>query len=302
MSWKINVILNLVILSACSQPNIDQKKSRVESNYLIEVEELLSITSFSKIKIIDFRKKDIYEEGHIAGAIQLWRNDIEDDSYNYKGMMANKEQIESLFSNWGITQEDTLIVYDDSGLSDAARLWWVLQNYNFNQVKLLHGGYEAWKASNGPLTKQSTKVHPSVFKLPSSSSMKYLMTKEEMLEDMNSALIIDTRSLDEYTGKHQKGGATKAGRIPNSLHIDWAASINYHGDKKLKSIQELESIYDQMKVKKDDAIWVYCHSGVRSAHTTFVLTQLLNYRNVKNYDGSWLEWSYYDDLEYEKSL
>jgi thiosulfate/3-mercaptopyruvate sulfurtransferase len=112
----------------------------------------------------------------------------------------------------------------------------------------------------------------------------------------NKTLIVDSRSDDEFTGKRQKEGATKGGRIPNSKSIDWAKAVNYNGDKKLKSEVDLEKIYAELGASKNDTIIAYCHSGVRSAHTTFVLTQLLGYKNVKNYDGSWTEWSQFDDL------
>jgi len=87
--------------------------------------------------------------------------------------------------------------------------------------------------------------------------------------------------------------------LENDTHIDWAEAINFHSDKKMKSLEELESIYSQPQLAQNDPIIVYCQSGIRSAHTAFVLTQLLNYKNVKNYDGFWTEWSYYSDLLFE---
>ena len=100
--------------------------------------------------------------------------------------------------------------------------------------------------------------------------------------------------------KDKKKGAAKGGRIPKSVHIDWAEAFNYSGDKRIKPVEELKIIYNKLNIKKNDPIIVYCHSGVRSAHTTFVLTQLLGYKNVKNYDGSWTEWSYFNDLPFKK--
>ena len=296
MSWKISIILYLLIISACKHEKANDFE-KVEATYLIEANELKGIAQQPNIKIIDFRKKEIYENEHIVGALNLWRTDIEDTSYTYSGIMASKTQIESLFGQLGITTDDTIIVYDDNGLCEASRLWWILQNYDFKNIKLLHGGISEWKSNNGQVTTQIPKVNTAVFKLTKHPKMQYYVSKEQVSDALNSnVVILDTRTSEEFSGKRQKKGATKAGRIPNSIHIDWAETINYNGNKHLKSLKELEIIYSELNIKKNDSIIVYCHSGVRSAHTTFVLTQLLGYKHVKNYDGSWTEWSYFNDL------
>ncbi len=299
MNWRINIILFLLIISACkNEKALDLDE--VEETYLIEADELKSIAKQPNIKIIDFRKKESYENEHIVGALNIWRSDIEDTSYPYKGIMASKTQIEALFEKLGIKTNDTIIVYDDNGLCEASRLWWVLQNYNFKNIKMLHGGITGWKANSGLVTTQIPKVDASVFKLAEHSKMQYYVSKEQVTKALSTnVVILDTRTSDEFSGKWQKKGASKGGRIPNSIHIDWAEAINYSGNKHLKSLTELEHVYSQLNIKKNDSIILYCHSGVRSAHTTFVLTQLLGYKNVKNYDGSWTEWSYFNDLPVE---
>ena len=296
MSWRISIMLFLLIISACKHEKANDFE-KVEATYLIEANELKGIAQQPNIKIIDFRKKEIYENEHIVGALNIWRSDIEDSSYPYSGIMASKTQIESLFGQLGITTDDTLIVYDDNGLCEASRLWWILQNYDFKNIKLLHGGISEWKSNNGQVTTEIPKVNTAIFKLNKDPKMQYYVSKEQVSDALNSnVVILDTRTSEEFSGKRQKKGATKAGRIPNSIHIDWAQTINYNGNKHLKSLKELEIIYSELNIKKNDSIIVYCHSGVRSAHTTFVLTQLLGYKHVKNYDGSWTEWSYFNDL------
>jgi thiosulfate/3-mercaptopyruvate sulfurtransferase len=307
MFWRIKVfVLFLVFLGCKQEKNLETEKQITieipkKTNYLIEVEEFKNIAYQPHIKILDFRKKEAYNKEHIKGALHIWRTDIENIDYPYDGIMANKVQIETLFSKLGIATNDTLVIYDDSGLCDASRLWWLLQNYDFTNVKLLHGGLNAWKGIHGLVTAEETILQNSVFKLPENPSMKYYVSKEGMQDALNTnTIILDTRTHDEFSGKRQKKGAARAGRIPNSIHVDWAESINYNEDKKIKLVEDLESIYSQLKSTKDTPIIVYCHSGVRSAHTTFILTQLLSYKNVKNYDGSWTEWSYLNDLPIKK--
>ena len=305
MSWKINLIGFALILSSCS--NIKKEESTTSltndtsTSILIEASELENYISQSNYKLVDFRKKEDYDQGHIDGALSMWRSDIEDSTYSYGGMMASKQQIEKLFSSLGISNLDTLIIYDDRGLCEAARLWWILQNYDFENVKLLNGGYPAWLENGGKPSIQTPAISQTAFSLNESSSMKLYIAKEDVITHLNqNVTLLDTRSVDEFTGGNHKKGAFKAGRIPNSIHIDWANAIEYNGNKKFKSTQELETIYSDLLEKKDSLIIVYCHSGVRSAHTTFVLTQLLGFKNVKNYDGSWIEWSHFDELEIEK--
>lgn len=216
-------------------------------------------------------------------------------------MMANQTQMETLFGKLGIKTDDTLIIYDDNGLCDSARLWWLLETYGFTKVKFLHGGMTGWKATAEEISTALPVINKTIFKFPKKTKIQYHASKEQVQQALkNNTVILDTRTTDEFSGKRQKKGAAKGGRIPKSIHIDWAEAINYDGDKRMKSLEDLETIYAQLNSSKDDPIIVYCHSGVRSAHTSFVLTQLLGYKNVKNYDGSWTEWSHFNELPFER--
>jgi len=299
MNYRISVLLFMLFSLSC-QKEKRKAVTTIENNYLIEATDLKAIINQKNIKVIDFRKKEFYAKEHIVGALNIWRTDIEDDSYPYKGIMAGTTQIETLFGALGINANDTIIVYDDNGLCEASRFWWILQNYNFKNIKLLHGGISDWKLINGQVNSEVPEFNASVFRLPENPKMQYYVSKEDVNAALNSnVIVLDTRTIDEFSGKTQKKGASKAGRIPNSIHIDWSKAINHSGDKRMKMLEDLEIIYGKLNIEKNDPIILYCHSGVRSAHTTFVLTQLLGYKNVKNYDGSWAEWSYFNDLPFE---
>jgi len=314
MHWKINIFLFFGFLFlACKENTSDSTKEKdVSTNfseekyttpYLIEAEALKHKIFNPNVKILDFRKKKNYLDGHIEGARHLWRSDIEDTLGPYGGMMASKEIIERLMGRLGVKNIDTLVIYDDRGSCDAVRLWWILQNYDFHNVKILNGGIDAWKAMKEKVDTVVTIIEPTVFKLAEVASNNMLATKEEVIHAASlssNTMILDTRTRDEYSGKRQKKGASKGGRIPSSRFINWEDAVNFDDQKKLKSIEELQYIYGQLDLAKSDTVIVYCHSGVRSAHTTFVLKELLGYKNVKNYDGSWIEWSYFDELPFEQ--
>jgi thiosulfate/3-mercaptopyruvate sulfurtransferase len=219
-------------------------------------------------------------------------------------MIPKKEMVEALFSQLGISNQDTIIVYDNKGSTDAARLWWILKTYGFEPVRILNGGLRAWEASDGPIsTKTIASGTTTDFKLPSDINRDILAMKEDVISAISKkehkTHLVDVRTAEEYSGKIIKEGAIKAGRIPNSLHIDWAETIDYEGTKKFRTYSELKKIYEKAGLSKSDSIIVYCHTGGRAAHTTFVLTELLGYENVKNYDGSWTEWSRFEDLPFE---
>ena len=218
MSWKNRgLVLVWILVCACnfnkeSTPSLDadvvteKSADYYSTEHLIEVETLQALLDRPTIKIIDFRKMEAYKKGHIRGALPMWRDQIEDTSYAYGGMMASKAQMEALLSGLGIRTNDTIVVYDDRGSCDAARLWWILANYDFNSVKIVNGGLDAWKEIDGAISTDITEIIPANFILSKQSSMKYLSTKEEMLDwiaEKNRPLIIDTRTEDEFSGKRQ---------------------------------------------------------------------------------------------------
>lgn len=275
----------------------------ISHSYLIEANEMLLNYSKPNVRIVDFRKEKSYNEGHIKGAIQMWRDDFENDSFPYGGMLPKAETIEALFSSLGISNKDLIIVYDDRGSCDAARFWWVLQYYNFKSVKILNGGIDAWKEIQGKITTEKTDTQLSQFALGINFNTSINISRNELLKKLNknsSAIILDTRNTDEFSGKRQKIGASKGGRVPKSILFDWDKAIDYSKNKELKSIEELEKLVSDLQISETDTIITYCHSGVRSAHTYFVLKELLGFQHVYNYDGSWTEWSFYEELPFVK--
>lgn len=296
-----------IMLVSCK--GIKDKPEAVLSDYasiehLIEAEELITIIEEKNIKIVDFRNPENYNQGHIYGALNIWRTDVSDSSYPYEGMRSDKENIELLFGKIGISNDDLIVVYDDKGSPDAARLWCLLKNYDFDSVKILNGGLKSWESEGGKLSTESFSYPPTQFYLPKKRNEKLWIDKDELMgllsDKKNNIFIIDTRSSEEYKGNHIKKGASKGGRIPTSIHLDWADAVDLGGNKKFRSIEELEKIYKDLQMSTKDTVIVYCHTGYRSSMTTFVLKELMGFENVRNYDGSWVEWSYFDELPYEK--
>lgn len=295
MNWKISITSHLVCLLAysCTLSTIDENSiATYKSRHLIEVSELVEIIDSDSVVIIDFRKPSEYKKGHLLGALNIWRPDIENDSINYRGVRASKKKIEKLFSELGIRNSDFLIIYDNNASCDAARLWWVLDSYGFDRTALLHGGIHAWK-KNGSLSHENEAKSASKFVLPDQVDTQHYIGFQEMAKTYSDASIklIDNRSEGEYQGFFMKPGAYDSGRIEGSINIDWAHSVD-HQNQTFKSELDLRTTFDSYGIEPLSDIVVYCHTGVRSSHTVFVLTELLGYKTVRNYDGSWVEWSY----------
>jgi len=304
-SIKLLTLLWLVALVGCEsvtqqQKEVKEKTPRLfNTKHLITIDELMAIKDQDSVVVIDMRKPDEYAQGHIPGAVNIWRSDVENDTMPYGGMMAPKVKIEALFSRLGIKSTDYLVIYDDKSCCDAARLWWVLDYYGFDHTALLHGGIKNWSAIAEITTKVAQRPETN-FKLPDVTFIDRYVGLDEMKTLLNSgtAQLIDCRTPEEYTGAVLKKGAFEKGRIPGSINIDWTMAMDY--DKQIfNDPDHIRAIYEAQGFDSTSLIVAYCHTGVRSAHTTFVLTELLGYKNVRNYDGSWTEWSYFKELPRE---
>lgn len=254
----------------------------VNSESLVEAEELKDMIDKGEVKVVDFRDAKL-PGGYISGAVKISRGDISAKVNDVSGMIAPKEQIEKVLGEAGITNEDKVVIYDADKELWASRLWWVMKVYGHEDVRLLNGGLDAWEAAGFETEATSDKAEAVTYTAKDADNS--LIADLDMIKksfDDASYFVLDTRSEEEW----------KDGRIPGAVWVEWTNALNKDG--RYKSADELRRIYEEAGITKDKtAIMPHCKSAVRSAHTLFVLTELLGYENVRNYDGSW--------LEYEKS-
>jgi len=282
MIWRTRLflILTCLVFSCKREKAKDILKTAASeviqnSTDVIEVDDFLAISQNENIKIIDFRKEEKYLKSHIPNALNLWRTDIEDKTYPYKGMSAKKETMEKLIQSLGIAEDDIVIIYDDMGLVDAARLWWVLKSYNFKTIKLLNGGWQAWNEIGGQTNTDIPDVKPSNFQFSKDVTKDMFVDMTDVskivADDAKDIVLMDTRTTEEFSGKRLKKGASRSGRIPQSQHIDWMSAIDETNAHKFKSVEELEKIYAPHISTKDTPVIAYCHTGVRSALRWFMV-------------------------------
>jgi thiosulfate/3-mercaptopyruvate sulfurtransferase len=232
---------------------------------LIQPEELKALIEKKDpiIRIIDVRENLQYLSGHIPGAVQVWRTDIEDKNHPIPGMMAPQPQIEELLKNLGISEKDTLIIYSD--LYDHARFWWILAYYGLplEQMKLLDGGIDAWKAKSYPLEIMPAQVEKTRFKLRGETKRRKPLLCN--LPEVKSALkrpdkvVLDVRTQKEYLGEDIKKGATKGGRIPGVVWIEWKETVVEEGQYKgyWKSAEEIKKTFSAKGVTPEKDVYLY---------------------------------------------
>jgi thiosulfate/3-mercaptopyruvate sulfurtransferase len=232
---------------------------------LIQPEELkilIDKKDFS-IRIIDIREKLKYLAGHIPGAVHVWRPDIVDKNHPIPGMIAPKEQIETLLGNLGISEKDTIIINSDG--PDNGRLWWILTYYGFplHQLRILDGGLDGWKARGYPTEMLSPKTEKTIFRFSKEGGFrKFLLCA---LPEVRSALldrnkvVLDVRSRKEFLGEELKEGADKPGRIPGVVWIEWTETLVDKGPFKnfWKLAEEIKRIYTAKGVTPSKDIFMY---------------------------------------------
>jgi thiosulfate/3-mercaptopyruvate sulfurtransferase len=259
--WVFGFILLVFGRTAYAIPNGGYAHPEV----LIQPEELkiLIDKKDSSIRIIDVREKLKYLAGHIPGAVHVWRPDIVDKNHPIPGMMAPKEQIESLLGDLGISEKNTLIIYSDG--PDNGRLWWILAYYGFplQQMKILDGGLDGWKVKDYPTEMLPPKTEKTIFRLPTgekarNSLLCALPEVKSALQDRNK-VVLDVRSQKEYLGEDLKEGAVKPGRIPGVVWIEWTEALMDKGPFKnfWKSAEEIKRIYAAKGVTPDKDIFMY---------------------------------------------
>ncbi len=292
MFWnRFSIVALLVVgLAACSSessgPYVDHPVLIDTKTWTTGHEEL------EPFVYIDLRSRELYDQGHLPGAINLTRSDIRKKGAAFSGMAMEADSLALILGSKGITSDDWLILYDEKGGVEASRLWWLLRVYGHEKVKIINGDLYLFDKD---LEVGNTPRESREFKFTGKAPKDWLVNYDEF-ERMRSnpaVKVLDCRSAAEYNGEYIKDGAYLAGHIDGAVNICYSNTVETasEGNLKVKPPAELLKVYSDF-AQPDDTILVYCQSGVRSAHTLMVLREILNYKHVYNYDGSWIEWSY----------
>jgi thiosulfate/3-mercaptopyruvate sulfurtransferase len=246
----------------------------------------------------------LYAEAHIPGAIGFdWKKDLQDQ---VKRDFLGPEEFGELFGSHGISNEHTIVLYGDRNNWFAAYTYWYLKYYGHDNVKLMNGPREKWIDEGRETTTDVPSYEKGKFNAqPGDAAIR--AKRDEVFAALDSGTaLVDVRSPQEFSGEliamagYEQEGAQRGGHIPGAASVPWAQAVQEDGT--FKSADELRELYTSKGVLNGGDIIAYCRIGERSAHTWFVLHELLGHDAVKNYDGSWTEWGNLVDVPIQKDV
>jgi thiosulfate/3-mercaptopyruvate sulfurtransferase len=250
-----------------------------------DVSRLASWLGDSSLKVVDVRVGEDYAMGHVPGALHFSVYGVNTYDTDEAPLRSFTRMWASLVGLHGITAKDSIVVYDEISGGSAARALWFLEYLGHKDVHLLDGGFNAWRAAGMPVSRDAQAPRAAAFDYEVVRDR--VATYQDMIDaiDASDKVILDTRSEKEWLGTDRR--AARGGTIPSAVHLEWVNHLTPDG--KLRSADELQSLYEARGITTDKEVLAFCNTGYRSAHAYLVL-RMLGYPRVRNYVGSWQEW------------
>lgn len=249
-----------------------------------------------KVRLVESNEDILlYDTGHIPNAVKIdWTTELNDlVTRDY----IDRERFEKLMADKGISNDTTVVFYGDKNNWWATYALWVFKLFGHEDARIMNGGRTKWVAEGRELTRDVPSYPRGSYTAPERNDTHIRAFREQVREHIKQSgtALVDVRSPQEFSGEkthmpdYPQEGTLRAGHIPTAANVPWATAVNPE-DGTFKSREALEQIYGSLGVTTDKDVITYCRIGERSSHTWFVLTYLLGYPKVRNYDGSWTEW------------
>ena len=247
----------------------------------------------------------LYDIGHIPGAVKIdWHTDLNDPTVRD---YIDGRQFAELMNRKGISRDDTVVIYGDKSNWWASYALWVFRLFGHQNARLMDGGRLKWEKEGREMTREVPKYEAADYPVPRRDDTRIRAFRDQVLQHVKSGKkLVDVRSNPEFTGErlhmedYPNEGALRGGHIPGAKNVPWARAVNTENGT-FKTAAELRDIYEKEQgLSQNDDVVVYCRIGERSSLTWLVLTELLGYPTVRNYDGSWTEWGNGVGLPIEK--
>jgi len=264
----------------------------VHPEVLVDTQWLADHLDDSTLRIVEVdMSSQPYQGIHIPGAV-FW-NVLTDLLQPDLRLKLDPTAIAKLLSQSGIAPDTTVVAYG-SYPGTGAFIFWLLKLFGHRHMRVLNGGHQKWMAEGRPVAVELSTFVPTEYKAqPLDGSLRVLSEEVREACDRRDRILLDVRTLPEYRGEQflmkPPQGEERAGHIPNSVHLEHTLTLNPDGT--FKSVEELHALFQSQGVTPDKEVFPYCAIGARAGYIWFVLKYLLGYPNVRNYDGSWNEWS-----------
>ena len=282
------IILLSAVVASCASDSAETSGRSYAKDVLVDAEWIEANMEDSGVRVLEVGgNADAFGEGHLPGASFLSMGQLSNPDDPIRGQIATEAQVSAALSGAGVGRDQTVVLYDRRNNLLAARAYWVLKYFQHADVRIYNGGAPKWTEDGRALSTETTEYEPSDYQAgPADPEIRTTWQYVVDHTDDPSTLFCDTRGPDEYLGRDVR--ADRGGHIPGSINVEWTAAVNSNGT--FKSADALAALYGGAGFTPDRQIITYCQSGVRGAHTWFVLSELLGYPSVRNYDGSWGEY------------
>ncbi|MFO7320277.1 MAG: sulfurtransferase [Chloroflexota bacterium] len=299
----------LVAPGALAQEATPEAGAYPNAHLLVDVGWLHARLDDPAVLIVDMRSPSAYRQAHVPGAVNVPVDAIS-STIDGVAMEFDEEEVTAVLSAIGLTRERTVVIYDDLGMMNSARLFWTLELVGHPDVRIVNGGWNAWVKAGYETTGVVPDVQPTDYIIELRSDR--LIDAEELLSRLGEPdlAIVDARSPGEYTGEIRlaaRGGhipgavlftwldALSGGDVVYTTEPNWAEELRDEDVEIFKPASELQALLDELNLSPDQEVITYCHTLWRGAHVYFLL-RLMGFDNVRGYDGSWAEWGNRDDL------
>lgn len=278
--WKLGLLFLVAVLVMGAFAGCAAKSTYENGTNIVEASEVAALMEQGNVVVIDARTAEEYAKGHLEGSVHLDPAELT-ISEPVKAMIAPKETIEKVLGAKGISETDTVLIYDNKGSVYAGRIWWTMKTYGHEDVRLINGGEAAIVKAGLPLSNQATTPAAKTYTAKALDTDRYA-SKEEVealiASEEENCVILDVRSAAEYS----EGYVTNAVLYPHTK--------NYYSDGTFKNTQAISLDYKDLGIEKDTLVVAYCKSSYRATVTAALLEEA-GFKKVKVYDGAWLEWS-----------
>ncbi len=272
------------------------KRGYVHPEVLVSTDWVAEHLQDPSVRLIESNEDPlVYRSGHIAGAVEVdWTRDLNDP---LRRDYLDRVRFENLLPQIGVAADTTVVFYGDKNNWWATYAFWVFRLFGHDRVRIMDGGRLKWQLDGRPLTREQSTHPTSAYVAAERDDQSIRAYRDQVLAHTEAGRpMIDVRSPEEFSGErlhmpeYPNEGALRGGHIPGAHSVPWARAV-VPEDGTFKTAEDLRAIYqDEKGLQPDDDVVVYCRIGERSSHTWFVLTYLLGYSQVRNYDGSWTEW------------